>query len=159
MKGANPHVFQSLTGNHKKHACFLFTRNTIRARLNSRRISNMRAIDDDAKPRPLWFSNLFAWLCRFIWIGMSLRPPMSSNDAYRDPFLRAGSTPSSRGPLSTGEDRGGRDFLSAGSWRRAPVPPRSVVSIHAKGLGFPNRTNLVGFGFCCGGFSSRQAPS
>ena len=34
----------------------------------------MHEIDDDEKPRPFWFSNLFAWLGRFIWIDMSLRP-------------------------------------------------------------------------------------
>jgi hypothetical protein len=67
--------FRDLLAITKKNACFLFTRSIIRARLHSLRISNILKIDDDEKPWPLWFSNLFAWLCKFIWIGMSLRPP------------------------------------------------------------------------------------
>ena len=35
----------------------------------------MRGIDGDEKLRPFRFSNFFAWLCKFIWIGVLLRPP------------------------------------------------------------------------------------
>src|SRR6202044_2932896 len=65
---ANPYFFQRLTGNHKRLACFFFSRNTIRARLHSWRISNMRAIDDNES---LGLSDIqFAWLYRFIGIGI-----------------------------------------------------------------------------------------
>ena len=53
-------------------ACFFFSRNIIRARVHPWRISNMRGIDGDEKLRPFRFSNFFAWLCKFIWIGVYL---------------------------------------------------------------------------------------
>lgn len=40
----------------------------------------MRGINGDEKLWPFWFSNFFARLCKFICIGMSLRPPDGEQD-------------------------------------------------------------------------------
>ena len=56
----------------------------------------MRGNDGDEKIRPFRFSNFFAWLCKFIWTGVSLRPPDGERPEPRD-TRKHGSSQQQRG--------------------------------------------------------------